>query len=234
MSVLWAVVRRLAPFVVEATLVPTAAYYVALTTFGQFWGVLAASTCTYLAVVRRMVRRQPVPGLLLVASVGISVRLGIYLLSHSDFVYYVQPIAKTGATALLFAASVLVGRPLVARFAADFCNFDDAVGRRPAITSLFRRLTYLWAGAQLAVAAVNLTLLVTVPIPVFVGTAAGTAWVVMGVGVAITVTDAVRTTRHDGLRTALAAGGHLHAFVSTDHAGTTVDPRASADRPAPW
>ena len=38
----------------------------------------------------------------------------------------------------------------------------------------------------------------------------------MSIGVAITVTDAVRTTRHDGLRTALATGGHLHAFVTTE------------------
>jgi hypothetical protein len=104
----------------------------------------------------------------------------------------------------------------VARFAADFCSFDDSVGGRPAITSLFRRLTYLWAGAQLTIAVVNLTLLLTVPVTVFVGTAAGTAWAVMSIGVAITVSDAVRTTRLDGLNTALAAGGRLHAYVTVD------------------
>jgi len=217
LSVVWAVVRRLWPFLVEATLIPTAAYYLALANFGQFWAIIAASACTYLSLTRRFLLRQPIPGLLLVASFGITVRLVIYLLSHSEFMYFVQPIAKTGATALLFAASVLIGKPLVARFAADFCSFDNSVGARPAITSLFRRLTYLWAGAQLAIAVVNLTLLVTVPVTVFVGTAAGTAWLVMSIGVAITVTDAVRTTRHDGLRTALANGGHLHAFVTTEH-----------------
>jgi hypothetical protein len=215
-SVVWAVVRRLWPYLVEATVIPTAAYYLVLMGFGQFWGIVAASICTYLAVARRFVFRQPVPGLLIVASVGITVRLGIYLLNHSSFIYFLQPIAKTGSTALLFAASVLVGKPLVARFAADFCSFDDAVGGRPAITSLFRRLTYLWAGAQLTIAAVNLTLLLTVPVAVFVGTAAGTAWAVMSVGVAITVSDAVRTTRHDGLGTALASGGRLHAYVTVD------------------
>lgn len=36
----------------------------------------------------------------------------------------------------------------------------------------------------------------------------------MIVGVVITVADAVRTTRHDGLHTALAQGGRLHAYVS--------------------
>ena len=79
--------------------------------------------------------------------------------------------------------------------------------------SLFRRLTYLWAGAQITIAAVNLTLLLTVPVAVFVGTAAATAWAVMSAGVVITVADAVRTTRDDGLRTALVHGGHLRAYV---------------------
>jgi hypothetical protein len=213
MSVVWAVVRRLFPYLAEATLVPTAAYYLGLATMGQMWGILAAATCTYASLGRRVICRHPVPGLLVVASVGISVRVGIYLLNESAFVYFVQPIIKTVATALLFLISAMIGKPLVARFAADFCAFGEDVGGRPAIASLFRRLTYLWAGAQVTIAAATLTLLLTVPVPVFVGTAAATAWAVMSAGVVITVADAVRTTRNDGLRTALAHGGRLHAYV---------------------
>lgn len=211
--VVWAVVRRLLPYLVEATVIPTAAYYVGLLTLGHTWGILLAAACTYLSVVRRLVLGQPVPGLLIVASVGITVRVLTYLASESSFVYFVQPIIKTSATAMLFAVSVLVGKPLVARFAADFCAFNSEVGERPAIMRLFRRLTVLWAGAQVAIAAVNMTLLLTVPVAVFVGTAAATAWIVMSAGVVITVADAVRTTRNDGLRTALASGGRLHAYV---------------------
>lgn len=212
-AVVWAVIHRLWPYLVEATIVPTAAYYLGVVTLGQMAGIIAASACTYLSVGRRLMRRQSVPALLIVASVGISVRLAIYLVNHSSFTYFLQPVAKTGATAMLFAASVLIGKPLVARFAADFCTFDDAVGHRPAITALFRRLTYLWAGAQLAIAATNLTLLLTVPVTVFAGTAAGIAWAVMSIGIAVTVSDAIRTTRVDGLRTALASNGRLHAYV---------------------
>ena len=217
MSVVGAVTRRLFPYLVEATLLPTAMYYVGLLTFGQVWGVVFAAACTYLSVGRRLLRRQPVPGLLVVASLGISVRLGIYLMNESSSVYFVQPIIKTTTTAGLFVTSVVIGKPLVARFAADFCAFGDDVGGRPAIVSLFRRLTLLWAAAQLTIAAVNLTLLLTVPVGVFVGTAAATAWAVMGAGVVITVSDAVRTTRNDGLRTALAHGGRLHAYVTSVH-----------------
>ena len=163
-----AVARRLLPYLVEATMVPTAAYYVGLVVLGQVWGILAAAACTYLTVGRRLLRGRAVPGLLVVASVGITVRVGMYLLDGSSFVYFVQPIIKTVATALLFLVSVLIGKPLVARFAKDFCAFGDDVGARPAIVSLFRRLTFLWAGAQITIAAVNLTLLLTVPVALFV------------------------------------------------------------------
>lgn len=212
-SVIAAVLRRLFPYVVEATVIPTVLYYATLPLFGQWWAILAAAGWTYVCVARRAVLRRPVPGLLMLATLGISIRVLMYLLNESTFVYFVQPIIRTVATALFFGGSVLFGRPLVGRFAADFCLFDDEVGARPAITSLFRRLTILWALVQTAIAAINLTLLLTVPVPVFVGAAAATAWVLMCGGVVATVADAVRTTRRDGLRTAVARGGHIHAYV---------------------
>jgi len=213
-SVVTAVARRLFPYLIEATLIPTMLFYVGLLTVGSVWGIMAAASWTYVCVARRLVLRKPVPGLLVLATLGISLRIGMYLLNDSSFVYFVQPIIRTVATSMLFAISVMAGKPLVARFAGDFCHFGSDVGDRPAIVSLFRRLTFVWAGAQATIAAINLTLLLTVPVAVFVGTAAATAWVIMGAGVVITVTDAVRTTRNDGLRTAVASGGRLHAYVA--------------------
>lgn len=205
--------RRLLPYLVEATVVPTALYYIGMATWGLVWGIVAAGIWTAVAVLRRLVGGVPVPGLLVLAALGVAVRVGIYLLNDNSFVFFVQPIIRTTVTSLFFALSVMSGRPMVARFANDFCAFGADVGGRPAIVSLFRRLTFLWAGAQAAIAAVNLTLLLTVPVTVFVGVAAGVAWVIMGAGVVITVSDAVRTTRRDGLRTAVASGGRLHAYV---------------------
>ena len=85
---------------------------------------------------------------------------------------------------------------------------------RPAIIRLFRRLTYLWAGVNAAAAAVSLTLLLTVPTAVFVGTATVTAWAITCTGVVLTVADSVRTARSEGLATAVAANGALRACVA--------------------
>lgn len=212
-KVLLAVLRRLGPQLVEATLVPSVLCYLGVVTFGLLWGVIAAACWTGLSIGRRLVGRRQLSGLLVLATAGLLVRSGLYALNGSAFVYFLQPIARSAATALLFAASALAGRPLVARFARDFCVFDAEVGGRPAIVALFARLTYLWAGGQALIAGVHLALLLTVPVGVFVGTAAGAAWLVISVCVVVTVGDAVRTTRNDGLRTVLGRGGRLQALA---------------------
>ncbi len=166
---------------------------------------------SYGAVVRRVVRNRPVPGLLILATIGITVRTIVYLLSSNDFIYFVGPIMRTTLTGLVFAASVVAGRPLIARFAGDFCPLTPDVGARPGIRSLFKRLTFLWAGVNAAAAASSLALLLTVPVSVFVVTAAVSAWTVTCTGVVVTVADSVTTARREGLITAVAPDGRLYA-----------------------
>jgi hypothetical protein len=211
-AVVLAVLRRLAPQLVEATLIPSVLVYLGLWTLGLTWGILAAVIWAFAMSGRRIANGQPVSGLLIVAGVGLSVRCVVYLLSQNAFVFFAQPIIRTVAMASLFACSALARRPLVARFAADFCSFDAAVGQRPAIVALFRRLTYLWACSQAVIAGITLTLLLTVPVNVFIGTAAGAAWLIVILSILMTVADAVRTTRDDGLHTGLDQG-QIHAFV---------------------
>jgi len=209
-----AVLRRLWPCLLEATLIPTALCYAGLLISGLGLGIAAASIWIYLAVGRRIASGRRISGLLVLATLGLSVRLAMYVLNGNEFVYFVQPIARSSATAVLLVLSAMLGRPFIARFAGDFCSFTPDVEARPAIAALFRRLTYLWASAQAAIAVINMTLLLTVPVRVFIGTAAASAWVIMGIGTALTVADSVRTTRDDGLRTVIAHGGRLHAYVA--------------------
>ena len=98
-SVVKAVGRRMVPYLIEATLIPTALFYVFFITFELKWAIVAALGWTYAAVGRRIVTGRPIPGLLVLATLGISVRTVIYLLSGNDFVYFFQPIMRTVATA---------------------------------------------------------------------------------------------------------------------------------------
>jgi hypothetical protein len=72
----------------------------------------------------------------------------------------------------------------------------------------------LWAGINAVAAATTLTLLLTVPVAVFVVTATVSAWIITCTGVLLTVSDAVRTARTEGLHTAIAPNGRLHADVT--------------------
>jgi len=213
LSVVRAVMRRMVPYLIEATLIPTTLFYLFWMTLELKWAIVAALAWTYAAVGRRILTGRSVPGLLVLSTLGISVRTLIFLFNENHFVYFFQPILRTVATAAMFALSVLIGRPLITRFAADFCGLSPDVRNRPAVIDLFRRLTYLWAMVNATAAAVSLTLLLTVPVAVFVGTATVSAWIITASGVVLTVSDSVRTARNEGLHTAVGPNGTLHAYV---------------------
>jgi len=216
--VVGAVARRLMPYLVEATIIPTALFYVLLVLGDMRWALAGALIWSYGAVVRRAVGDRPVPALLILATLGITVRTIVYLLSSNDFVYFVQPILRTTLTGVLFALSVAAGRPLIARFANDFCPLAPDVRRRPGIRRLFKRLTILWALVNVLAAGSSLLLLLTVPVSVFVVTAAVSAWIVTCSGIVMTVADSVATARREGLITALSPDGRLYA--ATVHPAT--------------
>jgi hypothetical protein len=209
--VVGAVARRLFPYLIEATIIPTALFYVLLVVGDMRWALAGALAWSYGAIVRRAVGGRTVPGLLILATIGITVRTIVYLLSNNDFVYFVGPILRTTLTGLVFATSVAFGRPLIARFAGDFCPLAPDVSVRPGVVRLFTRLTILWATVNALAAASSLVLLLTVPVAVFVVTAAVSAWIITCTGVVLTVVDSVTTARREGLVTAVSPDGRLYA-----------------------
>ena len=213
-GVIKAVGRRMVPYLIEATLIPSILFYLFFATMELKWAMVAVLAWTYASVARRVITGKRVPGLLVLATLGISARTAIYLLSDNHFIYFVQPILRAVITALFFAMSVVIGKPMIARFANDFCPLSAEVQSRPAIIGLFRRLTYLWAGVNAIAAVTSMTLLLTLPIGVFVGTAMAAGWIITSSGIILTVSESVRTARNEGLATAVAPNGMLHAFVA--------------------
>src|SRR6266404_2250687 len=86
-----AIARHALPNLVEATLVPTALFYLGWFTLGRWAAFAAALVWAYAMLARRMTRRQRVPGLLLLALLGLTVRTVAALATGSTFVYFVQP-----------------------------------------------------------------------------------------------------------------------------------------------
>ena len=237
-SVVGAVGKRMVPYLIEATLIPSLVFYGLLMLTSELrWAIVGALAWSYAAVGRRVVGGRAVPGLLILATLGISVRTLIYLLSNNSFIYFVQPIMRTVATATLFAVSVLIGRPLIARFACNFCPLSPDVRSRPAIVALFKRLPYLWAAVNALAASTSLTLLLTLPGAAFVGIATVAAWVITFTGVVLTVRDAVRTAHGEQIghrrrpqRHAVCVRARMPAVRAP---GRHITPRSSHHKEAP-
>ncbi len=211
LAVLFAVMRRLVPHLVEATVIPTTLFLATLTAWGIVPAFVVALCWSYIAVGRRLVRGRPIPALLLLASIGISLRTVLALASGSTFVYFFQPIVGTIALGGVFLLSIAAGRPLIASFARDFCPLPPEIEARPAVGLLYRRLTYLWAAVNLAAAATTLILLLTLPLAAYVAIKPLACWVITATGVVLTVSASVRAARLEGLQASVSSDGSLSA-----------------------
>src|SRR5579875_3072647 len=107
-----AIARHAVPNLVECTLVPTLIFSVLLQTSGLVAASLAALGWSYAMLLRRLIQRVRIPGLLLTC-LGLTVRTIIVVASGSAFIYFMQPIAATALVGLTFLASSLTNSPMV-------------------------------------------------------------------------------------------------------------------------
>ena len=185
-------------------MIPAILFYFCLIWVSVSVAILVALGWSYAAVIRRLVRHRPVPPILVLAVAGISVRTLVALASGSTFIYFFQPILSTVVMGGVFLVSLAVGRPLVGRLASEFCPLTPEVAVRPVVTRLFRGLTVLWAGVNLASATTTLVLLLLLPVATFVAAKTISGLFITCAGIASTVSWSLRTARREGLVPALA------------------------------
>jgi hypothetical protein len=210
-SVIATVARRAGPRLIEATLIPTSLFYLGLVVVGGNAAYMAALVWSYSAIGRRLLRHRAVPPILVLGTLGITVRTLVAVASGSTFVYFFQPILGTVAMAVVFLLSIAVGRPLIGILAGEFWPLTAEVKGRPAVVCLFRRLTVLWAGINLATAAATLVLLLCLPLATFVAAKQISGLAITCGGISVTVAWSLRTARREGLVSALPAPGILPA-----------------------
>jgi hypothetical protein len=198
-KVLGAVLRRGLPNLVEATIVPAVLFAVTAATLGSGAAMVAVLVWGYGALGRRLAFHQRVPALLVLATLGLTVRSVIGLASGSTFAYFAQPIGTTVALAVLFVGSVVVGRPVIARLAHDFVPLHPDVAARPGIVHLFAGLTVLWAGVHVLTAATTFSLLVSLPVTWFVVVKTVACAGISVAAIALTIAAAFRTARREEL-----------------------------------
>lgn len=178
---------------------PFALFYLVLVTAGFRGALIAALAWTYLAVGRRLLRRERPAATVLLGMGMLSVRTAISFATGSAFVYFVQPTLGTALVALVFLASAALRRPLTERLARDFCPLDPEVMARPAVRRFFVRISLLWGSVMLVNAGFVMWLLVTSSVKAFVVERTAVSW---GLTIAAVVLSAgwfVRTMRRNGI-----------------------------------
>jgi hypothetical protein len=204
-AVLRTVARRALPHFVEATVVPAILFYSCILVLGIWVAFIVSLAWSYMAIARRVVGGRTVPPILVLSTVALTVRTALAIASGSTFLYFVQPVLCTLTISAVFLGSLAMGRPLIALLASDFWPLTPEVAEHPAVVRLFRGLTILWAGINLALAAVTFVLLLTLPVEAFVPAKMVSGYIITGTGIVVTVALSIATARREGLVHAVSA-----------------------------
>ena len=137
-------VGRTATSVVVACVIPAVVFSLTMVTLSVTPALLAALGWGAGVVCWRASTRRRPSGLLMLTLAILTVRTAVALATGSTFVYFLQPILANAAVAAVFLGSLLTARPAVGWLAADFFPIDDDLAARPAVRSLFWRLTLMW------------------------------------------------------------------------------------------
>jgi len=199
------VARRGGPKIIEATVIPGVLFYGCLVWGGVGLAYAVAVAWIYGCLIRRVVRHRTVPAILILGAIGITVRTAVAVASGSTFVYFAQPILGTLATGGVFLLSLVIGRPLIGRLAGDFWPITPEMARNPRILTLFRRLTVLWAGVNLATATLTFVWLLCLPLATFVAVKQASGLGITVAAIAVTIIWSHRTACGEGLVTAPVA-----------------------------
>lgn len=198
-TIVASVVKRGGPRLLEASFIPSALFYTALT-FGSIGAAyLVAIAWTYGCLGRRLLMGAQVTGVLVLASVGITIRTALAVASGSTFLYFAQPVIGTVITAGVFLVSIALGRPLIGKLAHDFWPITPEQSELPRVRRLMIGLTVLWAGVNLATASVTLVLLLSLDLTTFLAAKQVSGLAITMTAIAVTIAWSHRTASAEGI-----------------------------------
>jgi hypothetical protein len=179
--------RHALPKLLESTVIPVALFAGVLHFFGLWGAIIAGLGWSYAAILRRVVTRQRIPGLLLIGTLTLTARSVLAFATGSSVLYFLQPTLGTALVAVAFVLSVVLGRPLAQRIAADFCPIPPHVMADARVRRCFLGISLLWAVTCLVNASVSVWLQFTQSMGTFVITKSLTQATLTVVAVGISV-----------------------------------------------
>ena len=191
--------RHALPVVLEGVVGPLIVFYLLLVFAGFRGALIAALTWSYLALGRRLLKRERVSMLLLFGTVLLTLRTVVAFVTGSAFLYFAQPTAGTVAISVALLVSAIVGRPFTQRFAHDFCPMDPAIMKRPLVRRFFIRISVLWATVLMLNAGLVFWLLVSSSLRSFVVERSVVTYGLTAIAIFISISGFMAMMRRDGI-----------------------------------
>ena len=195
-----AIASHAARTVLFASVLPMAVFYTALSIAGLNVAIVLTLCWYYAGLVVRRLRKRPILGATMLGAVLMTVRAGVGLWTGSAFLYFLQPVAGTVATATSFAVTALAGRPLLEHLAHDFVPVPAALSEQLRGNRFFGYASALWAAMYVANAAGTVWLLTNSSLGAFLLLKTLLSPLLTGATVAVTVLLLHRLLRREGVR----------------------------------
>lgn len=139
------ILRQVVTRAVVVSVLPMTVFYVTLSLAGVRTAALVTAALYYAGLFSRIIRRQPVLAAAIFAAGLLGLRTVVVFCTGSAFLYFLQPVAGTVAVATAFAASALVGRPILERLAHEFCPLTPELSAHLRSARFFNRISVVWA-----------------------------------------------------------------------------------------
>lgn len=173
------------PAVTVATIVPLALFYGLSAVLGLRAGIIGSLTWAWVVLIRQIVSRGRISGLLTLTAATLSIRCVTWAVHQTTFTFFAVPVAETVVVATLFVATMIVGRPLLVNLARDFVpSLGDHLASEK-YRPLVRRMSLVWGAVYLGSAATSALLLSTQNLHWFLLMHQFSGWIWTGSGLAL-------------------------------------------------
>ena len=161
--------------------------------------IAAALAWYYLNLAIRFARGSRALVAMTIGAGILTIRAVTAFMTGNTFIYFLQPVAGTVATATAISATALAGRPMLDRLAHEFCPFPDELSHRLRHRRYFTRVSAVWALVYLLNAAGTVWLLTASSLGGFILLKSLLSPVLTGVAVVASYMLLRVTLRNDGV-----------------------------------
>jgi hypothetical protein len=155
------IARKAGMTMLTASLLPAAVFYLTLTLSSLRVAVAITLGWYYAGLLWTHLRGKPMLAAAMLGAGLLTLRGVLAFWTNSSFLYFLQPVAGTVATATAFSVTALAGRPLLDRLVHDFCPLPAALSSRLRANHYFRYVSVVWTLAYLVNAGGTVWLLST-------------------------------------------------------------------------